>query len=68
MKNRKLNKVNVRGLRLPTRVDGDDVGVNDDDDDNDNDDDDDVDTIPSSGKCPVQCLRRSSHICCSYRS
>ena len=34
MQNRKLNGVNIRDLRLPTREDGDD--------------DDDVDAIPSS--------------------
>ena len=44
MQNRKLNWVNIRDLRLPTREDGDDVG----DDDDDDDDDDDVDAMPSS--------------------
>ena len=49
MQNCKLNWVNIRDLRLPTREDGDDVGDDDDDDDDDNDDDDDeVDAIPSS--------------------
>ena len=43
MQNCKLNWINIRDLRLPTREDGDDVG-----DDDDDDDDDDVDAIPSS--------------------
>ena len=41
MQNHKLNWVNIRDLRLPTREDGDDVG-------DDVDDDDDDDAIPSS--------------------